>query len=178
MDVVNDYNFSHTFSSRKIMSYNKNIYKARITEANRKKKLTPFLLNEKECISFVDPETDKTKQKIYIIKTTKDQIVYVGKTNQSLSSRLRQGLNPKKGTGYHGYKWKENGEIYIYSFTFEGLSDIEIEAIEAEIVFLVRREKGQWPDYQTEIHFHNDQDAKSMPIKIYNDLNLNNKVTK
>lgn len=156
------------------LPFNKNIYKARITETNGKKKLTPFLLNKKECISFVDPETDKTKQKIYIIKTTKDQIVYVGKTNQSLSNRLRQGLNPKKETGYHGYIWKENDEIYIYSFTFKNLSDIEIEAIEAEIVFLIRREKDKWPEYQTEIHFHNDPKAKSISIKLYNELEKKN----
>ena len=29
----------------------------------------------------------------------------------------------------------------------------EIEAVEAEVVFLIRKLTGQWPRYQTEIHF-------------------------
>lgn len=30
---------------------------------------------------------------------------------------------------------------------------LDVETIEAEIVFMIR-EMGQWPLYQTEIHFH------------------------
>lgn len=31
---------------------------------------------------------------------------------------------------------------------------LEVETIEAEIVFLIRQMGGQWPAHQTEIHFH------------------------
>lgn len=33
-----------------------------------------------------------------------------------------------------------------------GLNDLE--TVEAEVVFLIRQEYGQWPEHQTEIHFH------------------------
>ncbi|MCC6285547.1 MAG: hypothetical protein IT439_09655 [Phycisphaerales bacterium] len=33
------------------------------------------------------------------------------------------------------------------------LTPVDAETIEAEIVFLIRQ-SGQWPMYQTEIHFH------------------------
>ena len=30
----------------------------------------------------------------------------------------------------------------------------DIETVEAEVIFLIRQEYGQWPEHQTEIHFH------------------------
>ena len=33
-----------------------------------------------------------------------------------------------------------------------------IETVEAEVVFLIRQEYGQWPEHQTEIHFHKSND--------------------
>jgi hypothetical protein len=30
-----------------------------------------------------------------------------------------------------------------------------VETVEAELVFLFRKQTGKWPRYQTEIHFHN-----------------------
>jgi hypothetical protein len=36
------------------------------------------------------------------------------------------------------------------------LTKIEIESIEAELVFLIRQKTGLWPLTQNEIHFNND----------------------
>ncbi len=35
----------------------------------------------------------------------------------------------------------------------------DIETVEAEVVFLIRQRTDQWPKYQTEIHFHQSNNA-------------------
>jgi len=44
---------------------------------------------------------------------------------------------------------------YIESSNANGIG-MDAETIEAEIVFLIRF-NGQWPKYQTEIHFHSSE---------------------
>lgn len=104
---------------------------------------------------FRAPVTTKGLPKIYII-TKKKKIVYVGVTKQSLRSRLKQGENPRAGNGYHGYKWlNQKGEYNLCVYTFKRSNKIiDIETIEAELVYKVRKMYGQWPEFQTEIHFH------------------------
>jgi len=100
---------------------------------------------------------NKKGPKIYILKINKE-IAYIGITRQPLSNRFRYGLSATGENGYHGYAWKElanSGEsepidLFIYRFDDEKRT----EAIEAEIVYLVRNKTGKWPKYQTEIHFH------------------------
>jgi hypothetical protein len=65
--------------------------------------------------------------------------------------------------GYYGYAWKKfNSELrldvwYLDNVTEERIS-IELETIEAEVVYLFRMQTGQWPSDQTEIHFHPSSD--------------------
>lgn len=93
--------------------------------------------------------------KLYLV-TSKKEIVYVGISRQSLAARLRYGFNANGKNGYHGYRWaKTNGRYCVHCWLFdETLDDKELETIEAEIVFLLRKDTEQWPKHQTEIHFH------------------------
>jgi hypothetical protein len=45
-----------------------------------------------------------------------------------------------------------------------------IEAIEGELVFLIRQRTGDWPRYQNEIHFTNSAAAKKIAVKIYSKI--------
>lgn len=100
---------------------------------------------------FVAPVTKKV-QKIYLVGKN-GRIHYVGITKQSIKTRLRMGENPHHETGYHGYAWlKEKGDHCLVIFVFDDKT--HAEAIEAEIVYLLRRKYNNWPKYQTEIHFH------------------------
>jgi len=100
---------------------------------------------------FVSPVTKKGN-KIYILGKN-GLIHYVGITKQSMASRLRYGVKPAHKSGYHGYKWlKENGDHCLVIWTFN--NDVDIEALEAEIVHFFRKQYDQWPKHQTEIHFH------------------------
>lgn len=100
---------------------------------------------------------NKTVPKIYILKY-KEKIIYVGITKMPLSSRFRYGLSASGQGGYHGYAWKQLASkegsdpinLYVYSFK----SKERTEAIEAEVVYLIRHKTGNWPEHQTEIHFH------------------------
>lgn len=105
--------------------------------------------------------------KLYVLKEN-ETYLYVGTTFQSLTSRFRCGLTADGKNGYHGYKWKDKDSVRLYVWCFEGLNKIEIESIEAELVFLIRHNTGLWPLYQNEIHFNNDYaDGKNIAAKLY-----------
>lgn len=147
----------------------KNIYSARIHRQNGRNSVKPFLKNENSVRSFSSPET-QNDPKIYVIRNIHKTIIYVGKTIQSVSARIWQGVNPRKDNGYHGYKWKEKDELTIECFTIKYITTKLLEATEAELVFLLRLHNDKWPIYQTEIHFANIPDAKIIAKKIYDNL--------
>lgn len=106
---------------------------------------------------------DKTP-KIYVL-TYEKEVVYVGYASQSIGKRLGQGVRAHGVNGYHGYKWKQVDRLELTVFVFDkelkGNKQYDIpfiefaEAVEAEIVYLVRQSTGKWPKYQNEIHFNN-----------------------
>ncbi|MBE99153.1 hypothetical protein [Flavobacterium coralii] len=117
--------------------------------------------------------------KIYILKQG-NKLVYVGYTSQSITNRFRQGIKASGTKGYHGYKWKQAHELQLLVFVFDqklvgNKHDDDIpfialaEAVEAELVYIVRNTTGKWPAYQNEIHFNNQQSelAKAIADDIY-----------
>jgi len=102
---------------------------------------------------FKRPVTENKLPKIYVIKD-KSNAVYVGVTSQSIRNRLRYGLESRGKGGYHGYQFKDLDKINLFVFCFNKTDARRIEGIEAEIVYLIRNKTGDWPKYQTEIHFH------------------------
>lgn len=96
--------------------------------------------------------------KLYVV-TELRSIHYVGVTNRQMSSRINMGLKAKGKGGYHGYKWKSiNRPLRLIVWSFPEKSGKaflrELETVEAEFAFLVRKDTGQWPLSQTEIHFY------------------------
>lgn len=84
--------------------------------------------------------------------------VYVGITKQSMRSRLRYGWAANGKSGYYGYAWRHqlttiDLDIWCHEDPPTRNECLDIETIEAELVYLIRK-SGQWPKYQTEIHFH------------------------
>jgi len=102
---------------------------------------------------FEKPVTKNKLPKIYVIKD-KSNVVYVGITSQSIRNRLRYGLEARGRGGYHGYKFKDLNKVNLFVFCFNRTDSIRTEAVEAEIVYLIRNKTGEWPKCQTEIHFH------------------------
>jgi hypothetical protein len=127
--------------------------------------------------------TDEERRKVYIVHSEKE-VLYVGEAHTSMKIRMQRGYtafnylkrNNKRRNGYGGYKWldrKENPErtliLSVATFGKEYDGDEHrkiIEAIEGELVYLVREEKGLWPKFQNEIHFHNDEEAKKAAMSI------------
>ncbi len=117
--------------------------------------------------SFEKPVTENKLPKIYVVKDALD-VAYVGITSQSIRNRLRYGLEAKGRGGYHGYKFKNLNGINLFVFCFKKKTIDNIEAIEAEIVYLIRHKTKNWPKYQTEIHFHKaTEKEKKLAILIY-----------
>jgi hypothetical protein len=90
--------------------------------------------------------------KIYVVLKGR-QVVYVGATLQRIATRLRQGVRADGQHGYHGYRWFIEGQRYQLDLWFHDSTLLDLETIEAELVYLIRM-NGQWPRLQTEIHFH------------------------
>jgi hypothetical protein len=105
--------------------------------------------------SFHQKLTLRNVAKLYILKEN-ETYLYVGTTMQSLTVRMRYGLTANGKRGYHGYKWKGKEKVKLYVWSFNGLTKIELENIEAELVFFIRKETGSWPLTQNEIHFNNN----------------------
>jgi hypothetical protein len=97
------------------------------------------------------------KPKLYIASVGEIPI-YVGVTKQPIRNRLRFGWAAKGESGYYGYAWRHvlteaNLDVWCHEDVPADNSTLDMETIEAEVVFLIRC-AGQWPQYQTEIHFH------------------------
>lgn len=94
--------------------------------------------------------------KLYIVSINRKP-VYVGLTKQSIRNRLRLGWNAAGEGGYHGYAWRHGNDKATLSVWCHmdavDRNERDIETVEAEVVFLIRS-AGQWPAFQTEIHFH------------------------
>ena len=98
--------------------------------------------------------------KIYVVRDGR-KIVYVGSTTQSLRIRLSAALKADGLNGYYGYAWKKHaGPLSLDVWVLGGIECVKgkrcliAETVEAEVAFLVRKQDGNWPLYQTEIHFH------------------------
>ncbi len=114
---------------------------------------------------------EKEGRKIYIIHH-EEQIFYVGETGTSIKKRLERGFkayndfikNGKTKNGYKGYKWiAEKNSIRKLTVSVAIFGDVEreiIEAIEGELVYLVRAKTEKWPEFQNEIHFRNNENTK------------------
>ena len=106
---------------------------------------------------FIKPATKKIP-KLYVISKG-SKILYVGVTVQSISSRLRIGMKATGKCGYHGYMWCEKNDTFRLDVWWsEELKLKDMESIEAEVAYLYRKESGQWPIDQCEIHFHKSYD--------------------
>jgi hypothetical protein len=131
--------------------------------------------------TFVSPATNQGP-KLYVVSDGENP-VYVGGTKQPIRNRLRLGFQANGSNGYRGYLWRHylrEAAIDIWLITVEHkdirsmkddpsirramgnkerLNDIVIETLEAEVVLLIHQAYGHWPEYQSEIHFHQSQDT-------------------
>jgi len=119
--------------------------------------------------------------KLYVVKDNAT-ILYVGIAKQTIKARFQGSFRAytiksvkeiPEYNGYSGYKWiKEyintDKILDLYIIRLNEINDKEkCEAIEAELVFLIRQTKSQWPLYQNEIHFHEKHpEAKEIAIKL------------
>ena len=95
--------------------------------------------------------------KLYVVSIN-EKPIYVGVTKQPIRNRLRFGWKAVGETGYYGYRWRHSFtkaclDVWCHADCDEHRSSREIETVEAEVAYLIRR-AGQWPLFQTEIHFH------------------------
>lgn len=123
-------------------------------------------LEEKLVRTFRSPATQRGLQKLYVVKHA-DSIVYVGQTGVPIADRLREGFRARGEHGYWGYQWKALESVELLIWHFRGEEKHWVEATEAELVYLVRKNTGQWPQFQSEIHFHNIPSARDAARAIY-----------
>lgn len=116
----------------------------------------------------------KERRKLYIVYHEKE-ILYVGEANTSIKKRFQRSCTSynhyitkgKARGGYKGYKWLNKTDnpvrnLKVAVATFSNNYDdnrVFIEAIEGELVYLIRNKYGYWPKFQNEIHFSNCEGA-------------------
>lgn len=116
------------------------------------------LRNSAGVANFSSPASTRGVGKLYTLSYA-GKLIYVGIAQQPMSARLNYGFKANGKGGYHGYKWKHLGHtlalsIWTASENGEYVSLREMETVEAEVAFLCRRDAGQWPEFQHEIHFY------------------------
>lgn len=120
----------------------------------------------------------KERRKLYIVYLD-EEVLYVGEAHTSIKTRFQRGCNAfnyyKKNNdiargGYKGYKWLnkiDNSErnlkvvVATFSVDYDNRRN-HIEAIEGELVYLIRNKFGYWPKFQNEIHFSNCEGAREI----------------
>jgi len=127
--------------------YNK--YRIQITDS----KVRCIEANGEPANQFLVPDVSDSLSKLYVVKNGRD-IYYVGITITDIRKRLRSGFYAKGEHGYYGYKWKDQETAEILIWCFPDFVKGQVEAIEGELVYLIRNRIGNWPTYQMEIHFH------------------------
>jgi hypothetical protein len=119
------------------------------------------VLCEKKTNKFSGLATNKLP-KLYIVSVGRKPI-YVGMTKRPIRGRLRSGMEVDGRYGYQGYAWRHTHTSATLSVWCHvdaiDRDERDIETGEAEVVFLVRQHLGQWPESQTEIHFHPSRTA-------------------
>lgn len=135
------------------------------------------ILKEGKQVRFTAPLTKSKVPKIYVIKIA-GEVVYIGYTSQSVTSRLNYGLKANGKNGYYGYQWKDKTDevellVFVFERTLTGDENHDkpiialVEAIEAELVYKFRENNGEWPKYQNEIHFNNSDRNRVLGITEY-----------
>ena len=136
-----------------------------------------------EWVSGPKKAMEQINRKLYVIKQG-ERFLYVGEANCPIVTRLRRGFNSyryfvKNGKGrggYQGYKWIKLSdsevppEINVYVLVFEEKHDKFrgfVEAVEGELVYLIRRETLQWPEFQNEIHFNNEKGSGQIAEEVF-----------
>ncbi|UOX32947.1 hypothetical protein LXD69_12975 [Flavobacterium sediminilitoris] len=126
------------------------------------------------------------RRKLYVVYHA-SEIFYVGEAHTSIKTRFQRGYNAynyyKRNNdtarnGYKGYKWlnKEHNShrtlaVSVVTFPEEYDCNREmIEAIEGELVYLIRNKFGYWPNFQNEIHFSNCEGALEIAEDILNEI--------
>jgi hypothetical protein len=119
-------------------------------------------------------------RKLYIILND-EEIWYVGETINPVKVRFQGSFVTHRSyirhgkalsNGYKGYKWitdaEKLGSLKVLAITFpdKDMGKKRIEAIEGEVVYLVRETTGKWPLHQNEIHFWNERlDIETIDVK-------------
>ncbi|MGL2967401.1 hypothetical protein [Flavobacterium sp. XGLA_31] len=133
------------------------------------------------CKTILSPSTgaalQKERRKLYIVYHN-NELLYVGEANTSIKTRFQRScssfnhyiIKGKARGGYKGYKWLHkidnpqrslNVAVATFSAEYDDKRDF-IEAIEGELVYLIRNKHGYWPKFQNEIHFSNCAGAKEI----------------
>ena len=129
---------------------------------------------------------EKANRKIYVVKHG-ERFLYVGEADCTIDTRLRRGFtsyrffvrNGTKRGGYQGYKWIKLSDsedrpvlqVYVHVFDEKYHDNREfVQAVEGELVFLIREDTKQWPEFQNEIHFRNNAEAKQFAEAMFEEL--------
>jgi hypothetical protein len=127
--------------------------------------------NEIGGATFLAPVT-QPGPKLYTFSVD-GRLIYIGQTTQDMATRMRLGFRAEGAHGYYGYGWRRalaKADLHVWCLDqiAEQKECPSLECIEAEVVLLCRNVYGQWPSYQTEIHFHEStQEHRDLARRVF-----------
>lgn len=136
----------------------------------------------------------KSEKRLLYVVSGGTTILYVGEAKGKLAQRFQRGFYAFRRfvreeitlNGYRGYQWincfvteKPKEELTVDAFIFptdfnDDSKRSFVQAVEGELVYLIRSKTQKWPLYQNEIHFYNKEGAKDEAECIYNTIKLAN----
>jgi hypothetical protein len=123
------------------------------------------------------------KPKLYVFSRDNTPL-YVGATIRPMGDRMRSGWKADGVGGFYGYRFRHDEQQQARLDIWTDIDPVrqrddgmrsgsDIETIEAEIVYLIRRRTEQWPAYQTEIHFYpSNYDHRREAMKVIDHFHL------
>jgi hypothetical protein len=129
----------------------------------------------KKCSAQFSGLANTTIPKLYVV-VAGGEVIYVGKAQSPMRQRFYGGWNATGKHGYHGYAWRHThteADVFVWYQEDESADSlVDLETVEAEVVFLVRS-AGQWPRGQTEIHFHpSEKEHRELANRILKSLGM------
>ena len=137
---------------------------------------------------------NKQFRKLYVVLADvkgKEECWYVGEADTDIKTRFQRSfyayrhykrLEKKVQGGYIGYKWIEPASklksirVLVVTFSEAELIRKTLEAVEGQLVYMVRNHTGLWPLWQNEIHFWNECEeyettgTKAIAEEIFNEV--------
>ncbi len=128
------------------------------------------LINRVELKNFHDKLLEDSLAKLFVVKT-EETFEFVGTTFQSINKAINTLLKSNDNSDHNRNDWLSDYKIQLSVFCLNDCSVNELNYMEAELVFLIKKVTDTWPNRQNEIHAKNIRaNSKDIVQRIFSSI--------